>query len=249
VNFDWPTFFLELVNFLVLLWILKRLFFRPVLDMIAKRRAAIEKTLTDAHAIEARAEETKSKYESRMADWEAERNAARAKLLDEIASEKQRRMERLEQAINLEREKNRVSEARRLEEQARAAEIRAIAQAAGFATHLLERLAGPELDSRIVELLVEDLKRLSDEQKQALREAAHKPDAQLEMSSARELAEAAREQLTQAINEALGILPPVAKHIDPSLLSGVRVTLGPWILQATLVDELAFFRDGARRGA
>jgi len=248
MSFDWTTFFLELVNFLVLVWILKRLFFRPVLDMIAKRRAAIEKTLADAKAIEAQADETKSKYEGRMANWEAERNAARAKLADEISAERQHRMARLEQAINAEREKSRVSEARRLEEQARAAEIRAIAQAAGFATRLLERFAGPELDARIAELLAEDLKQLPDEQKQALRETAHEPHAQLEMTSARELPEAVRSQLMQTIKETLGILPSVAMRIDPGVLAGVRLALGPWILQATLADELAFFRDGARRG-
>ena len=248
MSFDWTTFFLELVNFLVLVWILKRLFFRPVLDMIAKRRAAIEKTLADAKAIEAQADETKSKYEGRMANWEAERNAARAKLADEISAERQHRMARLEQAINAEREKSRVSEARRLEEQARAAEIRAIAQAAGFATRLLERFAGPELDARIAELLAEDLKQSSDGQKQALREAAREPDAQLEMTSARELPEAVRSQLMQTIKETLGILPSVAMRIDPGVLAGVRLALGPWILQATLADELAFFRDGARRG-
>jgi F-type H+-transporting ATPase subunit b len=247
MSFDWTTFFLELVNFLILLWILKRLFFRPVLDMITKRRAAIEKTLADAKAIKAQAEETKSKYEGRMADWEAERNAARAKLADEISAERQQRMARLEQAINAEREKNRTLEARRLEEQARAAEIRAIAQAAGFATRLFERFAGEELDARIAELLVEDLKHLSDEQMQALKEAAHKPGARLEMTSARELPEAVRNRLTRAMTETLGILPSVAMHIDPSLLAGVRLALGPWIMQATLADELVFFRDGARR--
>jgi len=247
MSFDWTTFILELVNFLILLWILKRLFFRPVLEMIARRRAVVEKTLADAQAIEAQANETKLKYEGRMENWETERNAERAKLSDEIAAERQIRMARLEQLISAEREKNRVSEARRLEEQARTTETRAIVQAAAFATRLLERFAGPELDARVAELLAEDLKQLPAEQKQALSEAAHRPGAQLEMASARELPEALRAQLARAVKETLGILPAVAMHIDPSLIAGVRLTLGPWILQATLADELAFFRDGARR--
>ena len=37
MQLDWTTFILEIVNFLVLLWILKRFFFRPVREAIARR--------------------------------------------------------------------------------------------------------------------------------------------------------------------------------------------------------------------
>ena len=39
---DWTTFALEIINFLILVWILKRFFYHPVLDIIARRRICIE---------------------------------------------------------------------------------------------------------------------------------------------------------------------------------------------------------------
>ena len=48
MELSWPTFFLEIINFLVLVWILKRFLYKPVLEAIAHRKAVIDKTLVDA---------------------------------------------------------------------------------------------------------------------------------------------------------------------------------------------------------
>ena len=39
MQFDWTTFVLEVLNFLVLLWILKRFLYQPVLDVLDARQA------------------------------------------------------------------------------------------------------------------------------------------------------------------------------------------------------------------
>ena len=48
MDFDWTTFALEAVNFLILVWILKHFFYRPVLAVIEARRAESEKNLAQA---------------------------------------------------------------------------------------------------------------------------------------------------------------------------------------------------------
>ena len=45
MQLDWSTFILEILNFLILVWILKRFLYKPILTMIAERKAAIEQTL------------------------------------------------------------------------------------------------------------------------------------------------------------------------------------------------------------
>ena len=56
MELSWPTFFLEIINFLVLVWILKRFLYKPVLEAVAHRKAVIDKTLADANAKEAGAQ-------------------------------------------------------------------------------------------------------------------------------------------------------------------------------------------------
>ena len=37
MELDWSTFALEIINFLALLWILKRFLYRPILAVVAER--------------------------------------------------------------------------------------------------------------------------------------------------------------------------------------------------------------------
>ena len=50
MHFDWSTLVLQTVNVLVLLWLLRRFLFRPVVAIIEQRKAAAEKLLADATA-------------------------------------------------------------------------------------------------------------------------------------------------------------------------------------------------------
>jgi F-type H+-transporting ATPase subunit b len=45
MELDWTTFALEIINFLALIWILKRFLYRPVLATLGQRRAGIEANL------------------------------------------------------------------------------------------------------------------------------------------------------------------------------------------------------------
>ena len=86
MQIDATTFVLQLVNFVVLVWILHRFLYRPVLAAIDKRRAAIDKSMDDAKAVRAEAERLRTQFEGRLAEWERERLKARAALDAELAA-------------------------------------------------------------------------------------------------------------------------------------------------------------------
>lgn len=248
MQLDWTTFLLEIVNFLVLVWILKRFLYRPVLDMIARRKANIEQTLTEARETEERATALKASYEKRLDEWEQEREGARAKLREELAAERQRRLTQLDEALATEREKNRTLEERRAEEVRRTAEAQALELGVEFSARLLGRLAGTELDTRLIDIAIEDLAALPAEQRTALQAAAREPGAVLNLGFARPVAESQQQRLTAALHQTVGVELPASVEVVPELLAGLRVALGPWVMKANLGDELSFFRVGAQRG-
>ena len=55
---DWTTFTLEVVNFLVLVWLLKRFLYQPVLEVLGRRQAGVAHTLAEARRAEALEEAT-----------------------------------------------------------------------------------------------------------------------------------------------------------------------------------------------
>jgi len=241
MEFDWTTFALEIVNFLVLVWLLKHFFYRPVLGVIAQRRAGIEKTLADARTTQTEAQALKENYEARAAEWRKEKEAARAKLTEEISAERERAMEALRTSLANEREKAKVLNEKREAEWRHTAEEQAVTLGAAFSARLLARFVTPELESRLVDVTLEELPRLPAEQAQALAANAKNGAMKLVVTSAYPLDEDRRKAISASLSALVG--HPVEPDFDanPELLAGLRVSLGAWVLHANLRDELEFF--------
>jgi len=238
LELNWSTFVLEIINFLVLVWILKRFFYKPVLEVIARRRAGIEKTLADARKLQSDAEALQTQYRQRLADWTQERQRAREQLADEIEAERIQRLATLQSQLEQEQEKARVADARRQADAVHKAEETALMQAAGFASRLLGELAGPELEQRLLKLLLEQLSRLSDERIAALRNSCGRAAETIVVSSAWPLPDSQREQLRQALTATMGSSLPLRFEQDSALLAGLRISIGAWVVSANLQDEL-----------
>jgi len=245
MEINWSTFLLEILNFLVLLWILKRFLYQPVLDTLAKRRAGVEQTLASAQAAKAEAEALQAQYENRLVQWNAEREAAREGLRREIAEERGRRHAALEQELEREREKARVLDEKQRADSLRKYQETALAQGERFVARLLSGFAGPELESRLFDLALSQLDGLPGERLDAIRLACEEAPEAAEASTAYPLDAASRNRLSDKLSGLLGL--PVACHFkeDRSLLAGLHVTLGPWVFQANLRDEIKGFAASA----
>lgn len=247
MELNWSTFLLEIINFLVLIWILQRFLYRPVLAVIAKRRAGIEQSLSEAQALRTSAETLQAQYESRLASWEQEQQTARAELQRDIEAERQRLLADLQTTLRQEQEKNRLLEERRLQALQRQAETEALAQASRFASLLLNRLAGPELEARLLELAIDELQHLPEERLSMLRQSCSTASGQARISTAFVLAQPQRDTLQHTLQTLLEQPIACVFEQDPQLLSGLRITIGPWLLRANLYDELVDFTTIAER--
>ena len=243
MEFNGTTFALEILNFLVLVWVLQRFLYKPVGSAIARRKAGIEKTIADAQAARAEAEAHKREFEGRLADWARERETAHAQLLEEIGAERARMLEALQASLEQERQKNRVQEERHAAQVRRIAEDSARARGAQFVARLLSRLAGADLERKITDVVREDLPHLAEAELQILRAAAAETGYRIEVTSRYSVANDQRDLIAQALGQVIG-KPVVCEYAeDPDLLAGVHLTLGAWVLNANLRDELRFFAE------
>jgi len=242
VELNWTTVVLEILNFLVLVWILKRFLYRPVLQMVERRRAGIEATLNEAREREQAAEKLRAQFENRLTDWQQDKLAARAELQREMQQQRTHAMEELQQTLDAEREKVQVLEKRQAHELEEQREREALEIGARFAARLLHALSGPELEARIVELVCTQLARLPEAQQAALRRVN---TTNIDVQSAFTLNETQRAAITQALNAVTGQRTTLAFSEQPELLAGLRLSVGDWTLGANLRDELKGFLDQA----
>lgn len=241
MEFDWTTFALEALNFLVLVWLLKRFFYRPVLAVIEARRAATSKTIADAEAVRREAEGLKSEYVAHLAAVDGDRAAAKAGLDEEIAAERVRRLAALMAEIADERKRREALEAREKSELERDLQRQAVAIAARFAARFLDRLAGPELDAKLVDLALDELDAQPAERLEALRAALRDPAVSVKVVTAHPLDAARRATFAGALDKMAG-RPLEPDFIEDAMLkAGVCIMAGSWVLMANLRDELGFF--------
>ncbi len=245
---DWTTFTLEVVNFLVLVWILKHFLYQPVLDILARRQADLTRTLEEARRVEVAAAELRDQFEHRLADWEAEKTRLRAGLESDLEAERDRQFQALTRTLATERERQRAQETHREDLRRRAVEVQAIDLALDFATRLLTRLAGPELERRLIEVFIEDLARLPEDRLAAMDAAILDGPSPALITSAFPIDEAQRKRITAALTARLGRALPLSWAEDAKLLAGLRLALGPWQLDLSLADELAAFAQAGNNG-
>jgi F-type H+-transporting ATPase subunit b len=249
VELSWPTFFLEIINFLVLVWILKRFLYKPVLEAIAHRKAVIDKTLADANAKEAGAQALVEQYQNRLADWENEKEKLQAGVAEEISAQRARMMAALENSLKQEREKARVLEERRLTELKNQAEEEGVVRGVQFTGRLLACAACPELEARLVNLTLEGLPRLPEEQIKALRLVGQQAGVRVKVTSAFPLSAAQRNAIGRRLKEVTENSVAVEFTEDSRLLAGLRISVGPWVLRANVEDELEFFAQAVGHGS
>ena len=243
MELNWSTFVLEIINFLILVWILKRFLYKPVLDVIARRRAGIEQTLAEAQALHANAKVLQDQYENRLQDWEQERQQARDSLQTDMDTERTRQLQELRKSLDQEQEKARVSEQRRLQLSINKAEETALTQGAQFATRLLTSAVGPELEDRLLTLLIDDPGRLSPERLAQLRANLGETPSEIHITSAYPLTETQRQTLEQALKDTTQLSLPFRYEQDSALLAGLCISIGAWVLGINVRDELKAFAE------
>lgn len=245
MEFTWSTFFLEIVNFLVLVWILAHFLYTPVMDAIARRRAAIEKTVAESEAVKRNAVALQDQFERRLSDWEDERDKARAQLREEFQAERARQAEALRVTLEQEREKAEVLEERRLSHLRSHLEETVLQQGTEFLSRLLSRLASPELEQRLVDLALDDLGDLPPERRQTLAASLAGAETPITVTTAYPLDARRRERLAKSLRSLAGRPVACRWQEDATVLAGVRISIGPWLLGASLQDELRYFAEVA----
>lgn len=250
MQFDWTTFILEILNFLILIWILQRLIYRPVLAMLDARQQRIQDETARAERLRDEAETLRQQYEARLSEWSQEREAGRRKLDEELAQLRDAALEDLKQTLVDEEAKLRARNEALTVSRETALVREAAAAAYGQAAAMLQRLASPQLTQSIVAIFLEDLSHLPDGEQSALRKAAAMLIAAsaIEITSAHPLDETGRNALILGLSSAAGRELQFSFKEDSGLIAGVRAIVGECQLHANLADELAFFRRQANHG-
>ncbi len=87
---DWFTVIAQVINFLILVWLLKRFLYKPILHAIDEREKGIATQLAQAEAKKAEAQQERDDFQHKNEAFDQERAALLKKATDEAQAERQR---------------------------------------------------------------------------------------------------------------------------------------------------------------
>jgi F-type H+-transporting ATPase subunit b len=229
---DWFTVAAQIVNFLILVFLLKRFLYGPIIRAMDERQAQIEADLAAAERKRQEAGQEIETYRQKNREIEAQRE----KLLRQAAGEADEERKRLVHAAREEADESR-SRWRKGIEQEKAAFLRELRQRAGQETYAALRraladLADVELEERITAVFIGRLEQLSPEDRAVF------DGRSATVETAFDLPDAARERLRAALND---LTADLQFKRNPDLLCGLELKASghkiAWSLQSYL-DEL-----------
>jgi F-type H+-transporting ATPase subunit b len=138
MHLDWWTLALQTVNALVLIWILARFFFRPIVNIIAERQKQVGKLLADAAATRQQAADARAAAERARAEVSAERDS----LIGEAQASARKEKENLLAQASKEIAKLRSEAETAIARDRIAAEQAIISRASELAVEIAQRLLG-----------------------------------------------------------------------------------------------------------
>jgi len=241
---DWFTVLAQVVNFLILVWLLKRFLYRPILDAIDAREKRIARELAQADAKKAEAQKERDEFQHKNEAFEQQRAALFGKATDEAKAERQRLLDDARQAADTLAARR--EEALRREQQSlnEALSRRASEEVFAIARKALADLSTSSLEASMIAVFTRRLHEMDAKAKASLGEALESAPDPARVRSAFDLPAEQRSVIQNAINEAFSADIHLRFETAPDLVSGIELTTDGQKVGWSIADYLASLEQG-----
>ena len=241
---DWFTVGAQALNFIILVWLLKRYLYKPILNAVDAREKLIAAELADAGAKKAEAQKERDEFQRKNDEFDRQRAALFSKATDEAKAERQRLLDDARtaaDALSAKRQEALRSDAANLNQAIRRRtqqEVFAIAQKA------LMDLATTSLEERISDVFIGRLRALDVKVKQGFGEALKTGAEPALVRSAFDLPAPQRTAIQKALNETFSAEVHVRFETAPDLVSGIELTTNGQKIAWSIADYLSSLEKG-----
>jgi F-type H+-transporting ATPase subunit b len=241
---DWFTIGAQALNFLILVWLMKRYLYRPILNAIDAREKRIATELADADTKKAEAQKERDAFNHKNEEFDQQRAALLAKATDEAKAEGQRLLDEARQAadtLSTARQKALSDDALTLNQ---AITRRTQEEVFAITRKTLADLATTSLEERMGEVFTRRLRAMNGEVKQGFAGALKTSSEPAVVRSAFDLPADQRAEIQNAINETFSADIHLRFETAPDLISGIELTTNGQKVAWSIVDYLGSLEKG-----
>jgi F-type H+-transporting ATPase subunit b len=241
---DWFTIAAQVLNFLILVWLMKRFLYKPILHAIDAREQRIARELADADAKKAEAQQERDEFQHKNEAFEQQRVALLSKATEEAKAERQRLLDEARQeadALSAKQQETLRNDAYHLNQ---AIGRRAQQEVFAIARKALTDLAGTSLEERMSEIFMRRLREMDEPMKADFAVTLESAAEPARVRSAFELPAGQRAAIQSALNETFAAEIHVRFETAPDLVSGIELTANGRKLAWSIADYLLSLEKG-----
>jgi len=225
MHIDWFTVTAQVVNFLVLVYLLKRFLYGPIIDAMERREQLIAERLHSADEKVLHADSITQSYQQLISELEERKQAILDEAKQQVHTQRIQELEALRKEIADTR--TRWHEDVEFEKQAFLREARKGIgnQACNIAHKVLQELAGEELEQELIKLFLKRLKQMDEPERADLAAALREQKEAIEVATSFEVGRELQQEINAGLAELAG--NPIETQFVRSddLLCGIALQL------------------------
>jgi F-type H+-transporting ATPase subunit b len=241
---DWFTVGAQVINFLILAWLMKHFLYKPVLDAIGAREKLIATELADAAAKKAEAQKDRDEFQHKNEEFDQQRAALLTKATDEAKAQGARLIDeagKAADALSAKRQEALKSEAHNLDQ---AIARRTSQEVFAITRKALADLATTTLEERMGEVFTRRLRQLNGGGKTCIAEALKTSPDPAVVRSTFEVPPEQRAAIQNSLNETFSAEVRVRFETAPDLVSGIELTTNGEKVAWSIADYLTSMEKG-----
>lgn len=238
MEINWFTVIAQIVNFLILVWLLKRFLYKPVLDAIDARESKIAAQLEDAATKKAEAKKDQVLYRQKNEIFDKERVSKMNDVHQQIDLEKQRLFEEVRKESTVLRSK--FEESLKQQEEDITDRLKRKTKDAVFdiARKTLSDLADVNLERQVVRVFIEKIRNLDGAAKTKFMDALKNNEGVITIKSVFELSDNSKQELEKALEKITEKQNDFRYELEPELVSGIKMETASYQLSWTIESYL-----------
>jgi F-type H+-transporting ATPase subunit b len=241
---DWFTVGAQVLNFVILVWLMKRFLYKPIIHAIDAREERIATELADAAAKKAEAQKERDEFQHKNEEFDQQRAALLSQAADEAKAERQRLLDEARKAadaLSAKRQETLSNDAQRLNQ---AISRRTQQEVFAIARKALTDLATASLEERLAAVFTRRLREMDGKTKEGLATALKTASEPAVLRSAFDLPPEQRAVIQNALNVAFSAEIHVRFETAPDLISGIELTTNGQKVAWSIGDYLAWLEKG-----
>lgn len=221
---DWFTIIAQAINFIILVWLMKRYLYKPVLNAIDERENRIAGQLNEARTLKSEAQKEHETFQQKNLEFDRLQTTMLKKVEEDAGNERRKLFEEARKKVDDWTVSRRETLQNEIENLNRTMQRQIQDEVFNIARKALHDLASADLEKQICNAFIRKLSEMNDQAKTALVTTLRTASEPAVVQSVFKLGDTQRERIQQALHEITATDVPIRFENNPHVIAGIELT-------------------------